>query len=227
MKNQQTYNKISQVLYSTLETQRNSFDLAKYVVDNYIQGDIIECGIAAGGNFATMILGAIENDNGTSRTFWGFDSFEGIQLAGKKDKEQAGIGAIAHNTDVEYDELLVSSGITSHPLQQVMNNLNSWGLSGFNFNIHLIKGWVQNTIPQQIDKIDKIAILRLDMDVYHPTIFTLEALWDKISVGGIVIIDDWALHGVKVACEEFFEAKGINPVIHTVENSTPTYFFKS
>jgi hypothetical protein len=90
MKHQTTYNKISQVLYSTLETQRNSFDLAKYVVDNDIEGDIIECGIAAGGNFATMILGAIENDNGTSRTFWGFDSFEGIQLAGKKDTQQAG-----------------------------------------------------------------------------------------------------------------------------------------
>jgi len=94
-------------------------------------------------------------------------------------------------------------------------------------NINLIQGWVQNTIPQQIDKIDKIAILRLDMDVYHPTIFTLEALWDKISVGGIVIIDDWALDGVRIACEEFFEAKGINPEINTIENSTPTYFYKS
>jgi hypothetical protein len=146
MKNQQTYNKISQVLYSTLETQRNSFDLAKYVVDNDIEGDIIECGIAAGGNFATMILGAIENDKGKTRGFWGFDSFEGIQLAGKKDKEQAGIGAITHNTDVEYGELLVSSGITSHPLQQVVNNLTNWGLD--NYKVHLIQGWVQNTIPQ-------------------------------------------------------------------------------
>jgi O-methyltransferase len=224
MKNQQTYNRISQVLYSTLETQKSSFDLAKHVVDNDIEGDIIECGIAAGGNFATMILGATENEKGAARRFWGFDSFEGIQRAGKKDAEQAGIGAITHDTNVPYEDLLVTTNITAHSLQQVMTNLMNWGLD--KYDVNLIQGWVQNSIPTVIDQINKIAILRLDMDVYHPTIFTLEALWDKISVGGIVIIDDWALSGVRVACEEFFEAKGINPEIHTVENSTPTYFFK-
>jgi hypothetical protein len=43
---------------------------------------------------------------------------------------------------------------------------------------------------------------------------------------GVVIIDDWALDGVRTACYEFFEEKGITPIIHTIENSTPTYFFK-
>ena len=70
--NQTVYNQISQVLYSNLETQKNSYDIAKYVVDNNIKGDIIECGVAMAGNFATMILGA----KGKGRTFWGFDSFQ-------------------------------------------------------------------------------------------------------------------------------------------------------
>ena len=102
--------------------------------------------------------------------------------------------------------------------------MNNWGLG--NYNIELVGGWVQNTIPTVNDRINKISILRLDMDIYHPTKFTLDAWWDKISDGGVIIIDDWALGGVRTACEEFFEEKGIKPQIHTVENSTPTYFFK-
>lgn len=224
MDNLQLLDIISSTIYSTKETQMSSFNLGKYVVENNIQGDIIECGIAMGGNLASMILGATSIPTGENRKFWGFDSFIGIQLAGKKDTQQAGIGEITHNTDVSYEELLVSSGITVHPKSQVETHFNNWGLN--KFNIELVEGWVQNTIPLVDYRIDKISILRLDMDVYHPTIYTLNKWWDKISDGGVVIIDDWALDGVRIACEEFFKEKRINPKIHTVENSTPTYFFK-
>ena len=215
---------ISKILYSTKETQMNSYNLAKYVVENKIEGDIIECGVAMAGNLASMILGATSLPEGKKRKFWGFDSFIGIQLAGKKDTQQAGIGDITHNTDVPYEELLVSSGITVHPKKQVEEKLYNWGLN--KYNIELVEGWVQNSIPLVNNRIEKIAILRLDMDVYHPTIYTLNTWWEKISIGGVIIIDDWALDGVRTACNEFFEEKGINPKIHTIENSTPTYFFK-
>jgi O-methyltransferase len=224
MNDTELLNLIAGSLYSTKETQINSYEMGKYVVQNNIEGDIIECGVAMAGNFASMILGAVSVTEGKNRKFWGFDSFQGIQLAGKKDTQQAGIGNITHNTDVPYEDLLVSSGITSHSKQQVMNNLNSWGLS--NYQIELVEGWVQNSIPQVNDRINKISILRLDMDVYHPTKFTLDLWWDKISDGGVIIIDDWALDGVRVACYEFFQEKGISPTINTVPNSTPTYFFK-
>ena len=221
MNDSQLLDIIAGALYSSKETQMNSYNLGKYVVENNIEGDIIECGVAMAGNFASMILGATSLPQGENRKFWGFDSFIGIQLAGKKDTLQAGI---AHNTDVSYEDLLVSSGITSHSKQQVENNITNWGLN--KYNIELVEGWVQNSILLVDDKIKKISILRLDMDVYHPTIYTLEMWWDKISDGGIVIIDDWALDGVRIACYEFFEKKGITPEIHTIPNSTPTYFFK-
>jgi len=224
MNDSQLLDVIAQILYSTRETQYSSYELGKYVVENDIEGDIIECGIAMGGNFASMIVGAVSIEKGKTRKFWGFDSFVGIQLAGKKDTEQAGIGAITHNTDVSYEDLLVSSGITVHSRELVENNLSSWGLN--NYNIELVDGWVQNSVPVVNDRIEKISILRLDMDVYHPTKYCLDMWWDKISEGGIIIIDDWALGGVRTACDEFFEEKGINPEIHTITNSTPTYFFK-
>lgn len=224
MNDSQLLDIIAGALYSTKETQMSSYNLGKYVIENNIEGDIIECGIAMAGNFASMILGATSTPNGERRKFWGFDSFQGIQLAGKKDTQQAGIGAITHNTDVPYEDLLISSGITSHSKIQVLNNLNNWGLT--KYQIELVEGWVQNSIPLVNDKINKISILRLDMDVYHPTKYTLDIWWDKISDGGVIIIDDWALDGVRTACYELFEEKNISPEIHTIPNSTPTYFFK-
>jgi O-methyltransferase len=224
MDNLQLLDVIAGTLYSSRETQMSSYNLGKYVVENNIEGDIIECGVAMGGNFASMILGVTSIPTGEQRKFWGFDSFQGIQLAGKKDTQQAGIGEITHNTDVSYEDLLVSSGITVHSRELVENNLSSWGLN--NYNIELVDGWVQHSIPVVNDRIEKISILRLDMDVYHPTKYCLDMWWDKITEGGIIIIDDWALGGVRTACDEFFEEKGINPEIHNIENSTPTYFFK-
>lgn len=206
------------VCYSSTETQTNSIQLAMEVEKRGIEGDIVECGIAAGGNFALMMIGA------PNRTFWGYDSFEGIQLAGAKDTEQAGIGAITHDTNVPPDQLLVSSGITVHSEESVIDNLKKWGLYD-KVRIKLIKGWVQQSM--QFDTPEKIAILRLDMDVYDPTIFALRLLYDRISKGGYIIIDDWALEGVKIAVKEFWKEKGIQPEIHTIENSTPIYWVKS
>lgn len=216
---------IGNFVYSTRETQTHSFDMGKYVVENNIEGDIVECGIASGGNFATMMLGAITNPSGYERTFWGFDSFQGIQLAGKKDTVQAGIGAITHNVNVPEEQLLVSSGITVHPKAQVIGHLTNWGLMP-KLKINLVEGWVQHSIPTVVDKIDKISILRLDMDIYEPTKFTLKHLYPKISKGGVIIIDDWALDGARIACQEYLEENNIKVDILDIPNSTPKFFYK-
>lgn len=75
-----------------------------------------------------------------------------------------------------------------------------------------------------IDKIEAISILRLDMDIYEPTKFVLEKLYPKMSNGSVLIIDDWALKGARLACEEYFEENGINLEPLTIEKSDPVYF---
>lgn len=117
---------------------------------------------------------------------------------------------------------MVSSGITVHSLEEVTANLTKFGL--MTQNVKLIKGWVQNTVP--FNKPDKIAVLRLDMDIYDPTIFVLRELYDRISIGGVIIIDDWALTGVRRAVEEFWQEIGIQPEIMTIKNSTPIWWVK-
>lgn len=216
-----TYRQISQYVYSTAETQRQSYEVGDYLRNNSIDGDVVELGVAAGGNFATMLLGCREA--GLNKKGWGFDSFQGIQLAGKKDTSQPGIGEITHNVDVPDEELLVSSGITVHPKQNVIDNLTNWGLYN---NVELVEGWVQHTLPEYADKIQKIAVLRLDMDIYYPTKIALEYLFKKVVKGGVVIIDDWALDGARLACEEYFASIKYKPKYIGVPNSTPVYFYK-
>lgn len=222
---QYKYGNIAGSAYSTFNTCYNSYSMGKHVNDNLIEGDIVECGLAAGSNFAFMMIGCDDSKNQLNRTYWGFDSFQGIQLGNKKDVTQPGIGLITHNTDVSDEDLLVSSGITSYSKQQVVSNLSNWNM--LNHEINLIEGWIQKSLTDSvISQISKIAVLRLDMDMYDPTKFALNKLYPLVSEGGVIIIDDWALPGARAACEEFFQENQIIPKINSIPDTTPIFFFK-
>ena len=60
--------------------------------------------------------------------------------------------------------------------------------------IHFIQGKVEDTLPKT--KLpDKIAILRLDTDWYESTKIELEYMWDRLVVGGVLIVDDFCSWG--------------------------------
>jgi len=77
-------------------------------------------------------------------------------------------------------------------------------LSSFN-NIQYWKGWV----PDNFDKVEKISLLSLDVDLYEPTKATLESLWDKVIPGGAVMVDmhNGFASGAAMAAKEFFAKK--------------------
>jgi hypothetical protein len=45
---------ISNYAYSTKKTIQSTYDLTRYVIDNNIEGDLVECGVAAGAQIMTM-----------------------------------------------------------------------------------------------------------------------------------------------------------------------------
>jgi hypothetical protein len=66
----------------------------------------------------------------------------------------------------------------------------------------LVKGLVENTIPEQAP--EKIALLRLDTNFYRSTKHELIHLFPRLQRGGILIIADYgALHGARVATDEY------------------------
>ena len=87
-------------------------------------------------------------------------------------------------------------------------------------NYRIIKGWFQDTLPQNIDKIGNIAILRLDGDWYESTKVCLEYLYDNVVEGGYILVDDYNFWpGCKKAVDEFFDNRKIFPNIIKVDLS--------
>lgn len=208
--------------YSSRETIENTKHFAKLVVETGIPGSLVECGVGAGSQ-----LGAMRDAIGTSRTIYGFDSFEGIPLASKEDDQQPGM---AEKPVLDYTterDLLKSSGITSHSLHDVRNSLSRW-FQGAISTIVLVKGWFQDTLPiyELTFEKEKIALLRLDGDLYYSTKVSLEVLFPHLSVGGILIIDDWVLTGCRKACEDYFADHPVRQLTPPHDGGGPTYFVK-
>jgi len=172
--------------YSSWETIELSYQCVKDCIDREIEGDVVECGVACGNNFAAMCF--------AGRHGVGFDSFEGIPWAGEFDDCQPGF---TERPTVMNGK---SSGMTAHTLEDSTANMIRWGISDYEF----VKGWFSDTIPDQ-KYTSKIAVLRLDGDLYESTFIPLVHLYPLLSKGGILIIDDWNLAGCKMAFKHYFQ----------------------
>lgn len=184
-----THKDISNIIppnYSSWESIELSYQCVKDVIQRNIPGSVVECGVGAGNNFGAMCL--------AGRFGYGFDSFEGIPWAGANDDEQPGIGP----KDKATEGVLESSGVTVHTIENVESDLAKWGVK----NYKLVRGWFQNTV--QFFPAEPISVLRLDGDLYESTLVCLEALYPKLSEGGILIIDDWNLSGCRKAFDHYF-----------------------
>lgn len=193
--------------YSNQNTIQNTYDLAYQAISNNIEGDFVECGVAAGSQIGVM--GHVCRKLNSNKKIYAYDSYQGIPLAGKNDTDQPGIGPTDPNRPLPLDEreLLVSSGITVHSLSEVTKNIGRrWNLNLAQYEF--VVGWFEDTVP--LNNIEKIALLRLDGDLYSSTKVCLDNLHHKVQPGGFVIIDDYALDGARKAVHEYFDKHGLD-----------------
>lgn len=224
-------NTFARYAYSTRETLYNTYELSIDCIKNNIPGDFVECGVAGGAQVAAMGY-ALQMLRANIRVHL-FDSFEGIPLAGPNDTVQPGVGPIKHSVKVEkLDNLLVSSNniypelgnASKYSIEQVKNHMNSFGIESNSLVYH--KGWFQNTLPTDAAKISKISLLRLDGDLYESTKVCLEYLYPKISKGGYIIIDDYALSGCRKAVDEYLNKHKITPKIISIHGGEGPVYWK-
>jgi hypothetical protein len=162
-----------------------------YVREERIAGDLIECGVWRGGACIFM-AGYLRAFGMESRRVFVADSFDGLPVPTMAQDMKLDLSKNV------YPELAVS-------LETVRENFTAYGLDGP--NVIYLKGWFKNTLPTA--PIRKIAILRLDGDLYESTMDTLAALYDKVVPGGIVIIDDYnGLAMCRAAVADFFKMRG-------------------
>ena len=95
-------------------------------------------------------------------------------------------------------------------MEDTRNNLLSTGYPAQ--HLHFVQGMVEDTIPAQAP--DVIALLHLDTDFYDSIYHALRFLYPKLSVSGVLAIDDYGLwRGVKEAVDQYFDEQGLSPLM--------------
>lgn len=171
------------------------------VLQNNVPGDLIETGVWRGG--ACILMRAILKAYGVNdRKVWVADSFQG--LPPPSDQYEADAGDDHHTHDV----LAVSVG-------EVRENFARYNL--LDKNVGFLQGWFKDTLP--FAPIERLAVLRLDGDMYESTIQALDALYAKLSSGGFVIVDDYNLEPCRKAIHDFRETHHITDPIINIDGS--------
>ncbi|MBB3900227.1 TylF/MycF/NovP-related O-methyltransferase [Roseococcus suduntuyensis] len=181
---------------------RNLRHLLERALAEDVPGDFIETGVWRGGAciYARGILAA--HGDATRRVFVA-DSFRGLP---EPDAEAfpADVGD-QHST---YQQLAINQ-------EQVAENFRRYGL--LDERVVFLEGWFKDTLPTA--PIERLAVLRLDGDMYESTIQALDALYDKVSPGGYVIVDDYILGPCARAIEDFRAARGITASLEPVDGA--------
>lgn len=175
-----------------LETFEATYDICRAVLERGIPGDFVECGVYAGAQCAIMakvimdyysLDGVISEQNLAPYKLRVhlFDSFQGIPIAGQHDHELKGKPA----------------GESACSMENVKANMQRWGIPDELLIYH--PGLFAETVHKTTGK---IAVLRLDGDLYESTQVCMRYLYPLVSRGGWVIVDDFNLHGCRLAVRE-------------------------
>lgn len=170
---------------------RNIQYCVEQVLQREVPGDLIETGVWRGG--ACIFMRALLKVHGdTTRTVWCADSFQGLP----EPTHPEDLGETLHR----FPELVVSEA-------EVAANFKKFGL--WDDQVRFVSGWFKTSLRQPFD-LDRLAVLRLDGDMYGSTMDALTALYPRLSVGGYVIVDDYgSMATCRKAVDDYREAHGI------------------
>lgn len=156
------------------------------VIDDYIEGDIVELGCYRG-TTSLFIERLLKVQDQRFRSFHVYDSFEGLPEKSPEDK-----GVLGEH--FKKGELQVSK-------KDFIGQFKKAGLKSPIIHKAWFNELTKNDIP------NKIAFAFLDGDFYQSILTSLKLTWPKLSKGGIVCIDDYkreALPGVEKAIINYF-----------------------
>jgi O-methyltransferase len=139
-----------------------------------LPGCVVECGVWRGGMIAGM--GMVM---GLEREYFLFDSFEGLPPAKEIDGKSAMNWQSAKDSRWYHDNCNAGAEFAEKAMQRA-------GIKSF----YLKKGWFDQTLPG-FKPPAPIAMLRLDGDWYDSTMVCLSHLFDFVTPGGLILLDDY------------------------------------
>jgi macrocin-O-methyltransferase TylF-like protien len=177
------------VAHSMIGMQRmnNLRQLCERTIQEGIPGDFIETGIWRGG--ACIMMRAVLKAYGdVSRKVYCADSFSGLP---KPDPDRYPLDA--GDRHHEFEQLAISLG-------EVKNNFKLYGL--LDDQVAFVEGFFKDTLPKLAAQ--RFSVIRLDGDMYSSTKQALDALYEKLSPGGFIIVDDYgAIPACRSAVEDY------------------------
>jgi hypothetical protein len=190
------------------------YQAVNYVLTNNIPGDFVECGVWKGGS-ALLMARMLAIKNITTRKVFLYDTYEGMTEPGANDKDYTGKDA---RSLLEQSSIEVQESVWCYSsFDEVRANLSLSGLPAD--NIVLIKGKVEETIPEQIPA-GAIALLRLDTDWYESTRHELIHLYPLLSRNGVLIIDDYGhWEGCRKAVDEYIRENQLSLLLNRIDNT--------
>jgi len=191
-----------QYAHSMIGTERlRSLRLSvEQVLREGVPGDLLETGVWRGGA-CILMRGVLAAYRISDRKVWVCDSFQGLPPP-----DAALYPVDAGDKNHTYAQLRVSA-------EEVRQNFSKYGL--LDDQVVFVEGWFRDTLPQL--PVVQLAILRLDGDMFGSTMDALRALYHKLSPGGFLIVDDYALPGCRAAIDEFRKQHGITEAVHNVD----------
>jgi hypothetical protein len=155
-----------------------------------LAGDFVECGVNRG--CLSVTLCNYIDFNSTGKTFYLFDTFNGIP-----EKQMSSVErdyAVNHSRHA-YEECYEIAQQNFAPFPRA----------------RLIRGMVPDTLAGA--NIEKVCYLSIDMNIAEPEIAAMEFFWNKLVPGAIVVLDDygWRAHcEQKKALDVFASRKGVS-----------------
>ena len=200
---------INKYLKYSMTNETRMWSLLKsleYVLNEKIDGDVLECGVWKGGCIGLM--DEYLRVNSSQKKIYAYDTYDGMSIPSKYDIDFKGN---------QITDLVINNyeNIYGYPNKnEVMSNLKILGSKCD--KIKFVKGAVEKTLMDKRNIPEKISLMRLDTDFYESTKVELEILYPLLSKGGILIIDDYGHYkGARKAVDEYFKEK--KPLMHYID----------
>jgi hypothetical protein len=146
-----------------------------------VPGNTAECGVFEGSS-SWLICAATQSQG---RIHHLFDSFEGLSEPGPEDGAHWQAGALSAGEDIVLKKL-----------------------KPFKDSLVFHKGWIPGRFPDVADR--SFAFVHVDVDLYQPTLDSIEFFYPRLSQGGILVCDDYGCTtcpGATEAINRFLEDK--------------------
>lgn len=190
-------------------------EMYKLILDK--PGSIMQFGVRWGRELALFEnLRTVHEPFNHSRRIIGFDTFAGYSGVsaedGKSEQFVPGNLSVSENYDEFLHQLLRSREILS-PVSNTQK-------------FQLVRGDVSNTLDTYLEEhpYEIVSLLHLDLNLYQPTRFVIEKIWERVFKGTLVIIDEIncpSIPGETVALREFLDLKGI--ALRRLPGISPTW----